>query len=205
MGKIGKILLVIIGLLLLFGLMRGCSVYNKLVKLDEGVQSQWGNVEAQYQRRMDLINSVIGQIKGSTAFERGTLTDVVEARAKATQMTIDPSKLTEENLKKFQAAQDQLSGSLSRLMMTIERYPDLKTTQQFQDLQAQLEGTENRISNERTKFNEMAKEFNTYQRRFPQVIFARMFGFEKVGYFGAQAGAESGVNVDFSEPKPEGE
>ena len=196
--KIGRIVLIgVLVLLVLLGF-RTCEAYNRLVKLDESVKEQWGNVEAQYQRRMDLINAVIGQIKGSTAFERGTLTDVVEARAKATQMVIDPSKLTKENLEKFQAAQDQLSGSLSRLMMTVERYPDLKTTQH---LQAQLEGTENRIANERRNFNAIAKEFNTYQRRFPQVFFARLFGFDTVGYFGAQPGAEMGVKVDFSEPK----
>lgn len=199
--KAGKIALIAVGVVVLLLVFKGCGAYNQLVKLDEGVKSQWGNVEAQYQRRMDLINSVIGQIKGSTAFERGTLTEVVEARAKATQMTIDPSKLTKENIEQFQAAQDQLSGSLSRLLVTVERYPDLKTTQQFQDLQAQLEGTENRISNERKNFNTIAKEFNTYQRRFPQVFFARLFGFETVGYFGAQAGAEMGVKVDFSEPE----
>lgn len=199
--KIGRIVLIVVLVLLVLLGFRTCEAYNRLVKLDESVKEQWGNVEAQYQRRMDLINAVIGQIKGSTAFERGTLTDVVEARAKATQMVIDPSKLTKENLEKFQAAQDQLSGSLSRLMMTVERYPDLKTTQQFQDLQAQLEGTENRIANERRNFNAIAKEFNTYQRRFPQVFFARFFGFETVGYFGAQAGAEMGVKVDFSEPE----
>lgn len=201
--KAKNIVWVVIGVLVMLLVSKGCSSYNQLVRLDEGVKAQWGNVEAQYQRRMDLINSVIGQIKGSAAFERGTLTEVVEARAKATQTTVDPTKLTKENIEQFQAAQDQLTSSLNRLLVTVERYPDLKTTQQFQDLQAQLEGTENRIANERRNFNTMAKEFNTYQRRFPQVIFARLFGFETVGYFGAQEGAEMGVKVDFSEPEAE--
>lgn len=201
--KTGKIALIVVGVLVILLGIKGCGAYNKLVKLDEGVKGQWGNVETQYQRRMDLINSVIGQIKGSMTFEKGTLTEVVEARAKATQVTVDPTKLTKENIEQFQEAQNQLSSSLSRLLMTVERYPDLKTTQQFQDLQAQLEGTENRIAHERRTFNDMAKEFNTYQRRFPQVLFARLFGFETVGYFGAQAGAEMGVKVDFSEPQTE--
>jgi LemA protein len=171
--------------------------YNKMVSLDEGVTSQWANVENVYQRRMDLIPNLVNTVKGYANFEQQTLVQVIEARAKATSVTIDPTNLTQANLKQFQAAQGELSGALSRLLVTIERYPDLKANQNFLDLQAQLEGTENRIAVERRKFNEMVQAYNSYIRSFPRVIYAGWFGFEKKAYFEADEGAKEVPKVDF--------
>lgn len=199
--KILKPVIIILLILLVFMVFRGCSAYNKMVRLDETVAHQWGQVNNTYQRRADLISSLVSTVQGSAYFEQGTLTEVIEARAKATQVTIDASKLTEDNVKSFQMAQGELSGALSRLLVTIERYPDLKTTQQFQDIMVSLEGTENRINQARNEYNGTVKEYNTYIRRFPQLIFAAIFGFEKRGYFEADAGAERRVNIDFSDLK----
>lgn len=173
------------------------SGFNSMVKKQEAVQAQWAQVENVYQRRADLIPNLVATVKGYAEHEQGTLTAVIEARAKATGVTIDPSNITPEQLAQFQEAQDQLSGALSRLLVSIERYPDLKANENFLALQSQLEGTENRITVERQKFNERAQEYNQYIRMFPRNIIANMFDFEKVGYFKAQAGAETAPKVEF--------
>lgn len=196
--KIVKTIVILLVIGLVFMLFRGCSAYNQMVKLDETVSHQWGLVENAYQRRADLIPSLVSTIKGSSSFEQGTLTGVIEARAKATSVNIDASQLTEQNIQAFQAAQGQLSSALSRLLVTIERYPDLKTTQQFQDMLASLEGTENRIALARNEYNESVQTYNSYIRRFPQLIFARLFDFGVRGYFKSESGAERRVDIDFS-------
>lgn len=173
------------------------SVYNKMVRLDEGVQTAWSQVENVYQRRADLIPNLVATVKGYAAHESETLEGVVNARAKATQMTVDPENLTPEALAKYQAAQGEVSSALGRLMVIAEQYPDLKANQNFRDLQAQLEGTENRITVERQKFNEAARSYNTTVRQFPNNIFAGMFGFDKKSYFEAQSGAEQVPQVEF--------
>lgn len=175
----------------------GVSSYNGLVSAEEGVDAQWAQVENVYQRRADLIPNLVSTVKGYAEFEKNTLTDVIEARSKATSVTIDPSNISEASVAQFQAAQDQLSGALSRLLVTIERYPDLKANKNFLELQAQLEGTENRITVERNKFNEQAKIYNTSIRKFPKNIFAGMFNFERKGYFKAAEGAEQAPVVEF--------
>ena len=173
------------------------SMYNGLVTMDESVNSQWANVETQYQRRADLIPNLVNTVKGYATHEKETLEGVVSARAEATKTTIDPSNLNEESMKKFQAAQGDLSSALSRLMLVIERYPDLKANQNFSELQAQLEGTENRISVERKRFNETAQSYNTYIRSFPTNVLAGMFGFQPKAYFSAESGAEKAPKVEF--------
>jgi len=175
----------------------GTKVYNKMVSNQEAVTSQWGNVETQYQRRADLIPNFVNTVKGAAAFEQETLTQVIEARAKATQVTIDPTKMTAENMQQFQQAQGELSSALSRLMVVVEKYPELRATQNFRDLQVELEGTENRISTERRKFNEVAQLLNTYIKRFPQNIIAGLFGFTAKPYFEAMEGAEKAPEVKF--------
>ncbi|HPV57877.1 MAG TPA: LemA family protein, partial [Tenuifilaceae bacterium] len=171
--------------------------YNNMVTKDEAVTSQWGNVENVYQRRLDLIPNLVNTVKGYAAHEQETFTKVIEARAKATQVNINPQNLNAESLKQFQAAQGELSSALSKLMVVVEQYPDLKANQNFLDLQAQLEGTENRIAVERRKFNEVAQDYNTYIRKFPKNIWASIFGFEKKNYFEAEAGAEKAPEVKF--------
>lgn len=173
------------------------NAYNNMVTEDENVQAAWSQVENVYQRRADLIPNLVATVKGYAAHESQTLENVIAARSKATQITVDPENLTEEALAKFNAAQGELSNALGRLLMLTENYPDLKASQQFSDLQAQLEGTENRITTERMKFNETAKAYNTLIRKFPDNIIASMFGFEKKGYFEAQAGAETAPKVEF--------
>ncbi len=173
------------------------SGYNKMVKMDEAVKSQWAQVENVYQRRADLIPNLVNTVKGYADFEKSTLTQVIEARAKATSVQINANKLDPQSLQKFQAAQDQLSSALSRLMVVVERYPELKANQNFLELQAQLEGTENRIAVERRKFNEETRKYNTYIKRFPQVLYARIFGFGEKGYFKATEGAEKAPEVKF--------
>ncbi len=171
--------------------------YNSMVSLDEQVQSQWAQVQNVYQRRADLIPNLVNTVKGAANFEQETLTKVIEARAKATAVTVDASKLTPESIQKFQAAQGQLTQSLSRLLVSVERYPELKANQNFLELQSQLEGTENRITVERQKFNEVTQEYNAKIRKFPSNITASMFGFEKKGYFEAAAGSEKTPQVQF--------
>lgn len=179
----------------LFGWVK--NSYNKMVTEDENVQAAWSQVENVYQRRADLIPNLVATVKGYAAHESQTLENVIAARSKATQVTVDPSSLTEEAIAKFNAAQGELTNALGRLLMITENYPDLKANQQFSELQAQLEGTENRITTERMKFNETAKGYNTLIRSFPTNILASMFGFEKKGYFEAQAGAETAPKVEF--------
>jgi LemA protein len=184
--------------IVVFGIVSwGIHAYNRMVKMQELVTSQWGNVETHYQRRSDLIPNFVNTVKGAANFEQATLTQVIEARAKATQVTIDPSKMTAANMQQFQAAQGELSSALSRLMVVVEQYPEIKATQNFRDLQVELEGTENRISVERRKFNEVAQAFNTYIRQFPQNIIAGMHGFTAKPYFEAQEGAEKAPEVKF--------
>jgi LemA protein len=175
----------------------GRKTYNGMVTMQESVTSQWGNVQTAYQRRSDLIPNFVNTVKGAANFEQTTLTQVIEARAKATSVTIDPTKMTADNMQQFQAAQGQLSSALARLMVVVEQYPELKATQNFRDLQVELEGTENRISVERRKFNEVAQTYNTNIKSFPQNILAGMFGFQQKPYFEASAGAEKAPEVKF--------
>ena len=175
----------------------GISKYNGLVNKDEAVNGQWANVENQYQRRADLIPNLVATVKGYATHESETLEGVIAARAKATQVTIDPENVTPEKLQQYQAAQGELSSALGKLLMITENYPDLKANQNFIELQAQLEGTENRISTERTKFNDLSKDFNTSIRRFPTNIIASMAGFEKRAYFEAEEGSEKAPEVKF--------
>ncbi|MHA7130563.1 LemA family protein [Algoriphagus namhaensis] len=176
---------------------KAVGTYNQLVQMDESVSGQWAEVETQYQRRADLIPNLVNTVKGYADFEQETLTGVIEARAKATSVTIDPTNLNENNLAQFQEAQDQLSGALSRLLVSVERYPDLKANQNFLELQAQLEGTENRIAVARRNFNESVVGYNQYVRQFPNNIFAGWFDFETKGKFEAAAGAENAPSVQF--------
>lgn len=182
---------------ILIAVLWGSRVYNGMVTMQEGVTSQWGNVETQYQRRADLIPNFVNTVKGAAEFEQSTLTQVIEARAKATQVTIDPTNMTAENMQQFQAAQGELSSALSRLMVVVEKYPELRATQNFRDLQVELEGTENRISVERRKFNEVALQYNTYIRRFPQNFMAGIFGFDAKPYFESMEGSEKAPEVKF--------
>ncbi|MCX2740713.1 LemA family protein [Pontibacter anaerobius] len=171
--------------------------YNTMVEKDETVESQWANVQNAYQRRADLIPNLVNTVKGAANFEQETLTQVIEARAKATSVNISPDNLTPENIQRFQQAQGELSGALSRLLVSVERYPELKANQNFLELQAQLEGTENRIAVERRKFNETVQDYNSYIRSFPRNLIAGMFDFEKKGYFEAEASAQQAPTVEF--------
>ena len=173
------------------------NTYNNLVTSEEATTSAWSQVENVYQRRADLIPNLVATVKGYAAHESETLESVVAARAKATQVAIDPENLSAEQIAKYNEAQGELGNALGRLLMIQENYPDLKANQNFRDLQAQLEGTENRIATERMKFNQAVKDYNTMIRRFPKNIFASMFGFEKKGYFEANAGAENAPKVEF--------
>ena len=175
----------------------GVKMNNRFVTLEEGVQGQWANVENVYQRRADLIPNLVNTVKGYADFEQETLMGVIEARSKATSVTIDPTNLTPESLAAFQEAQDGLGGALSRLLVTVERYPDLKANQNFLELQAQLEGTENRITVERRKFNELVRAFNTGIRKFPAAIIAGITSRSKMGYFEAKEGSDVAPVVEF--------
>lgn len=173
-----------------------CS-YNSMVKMDENVKAKWGAVQSQYQRRSDLVPNLVNTVKGAANFEKSTLTDVINARAKATSVQVDPSKLTPESIKAFQAAQGQLSSALGRLMVVTENYPQLKSNENFLGLQAQLEGTENRINVARLDFNTAVQEYNSKIRSFPANITAKMFSFAPKGYFEAEAGADKAPKVQF--------
>jgi LemA protein len=190
------ILLVILGAFLLL-IFNGCGSYNSMVSKQEATSAAWGQVENVYQRRLDLIPNLVNTVKGVANFEQKTLTDVINARASASQMKVDASKLSPEQIQKFQSSQGELSQALGRLMVVAEQYPQLKATQNFLELQSQLEGTENRIAVERQKFNEIVKDYNTYVRKFPQVLYAGIFGFDKKGYFEATAGADKAPEVKF--------
>jgi LemA protein len=173
------------------------SSYNGLVNKQEAVNSQWATVESQYQRRMDLIPNLVNTVKGYAEFEQETLTKVIEARSNATAVKIDPTNLTPEKLAQFQQAQEGVTSALSRLLVVVEKYPDLKANQNFLDLQSQLEGTENRIAVERKRFNDVVNTYNSAVRTFPGVIVAKITGFERKGYFEAAEGAETAPTVDF--------
>lgn len=186
-------------LLILFAaaaMLSSCG-YNSIVQKEEAIAKSWASVETQYQRRNDLIPNLVNTVKGYADFEQETLTEVIEARSKATSIQVDPENLNPESIQKFQEAQSQVSGALSRLLVTVERYPELKASQQFRQLQAQLEGTANRISVARDKFNEAVRNYNTYIRQFPKNITANIFGFEEKGYFESEAGAEEVPEVEF--------
>lgn len=174
------------------------SSYNSLVGVRAEARTAWSNVESSYQRRNDLIGNLVKTVQGAADFERGTLTDVIEARSKATAVTVDPSNITPEQLAQFQQAQAGVSGALSRLLVSVERYPDLKANQNFRDLQSQLEGTENRINVERNRYNEAANEYEIKTESFPGNIFAGLFGFEKMARFKAEEGAEKAPEVEFN-------
>lgn len=197
MSKTLKTILVIVGIVIVLAAIF-VKPYNNMVQKDEECSKAWANVENAYQRRMDLIPNLVKTVQGAADYEKGTLTEVIEARAKATSVQIDPNNLTEESIAKFQAAQDQLSSALSRLMVVVERYPELKANQNFLELQAQLEGTENRISVERGKFNETVNDYNSYIRKFPNNIIAGLFNFDKKGYFKATEGADKAPDVEFN-------
>ena len=171
--------------------------YNKLVQQEEQVETEWAQVENQYQRRIDLIPNLVATVKGYATHEQETLQGVIDARARATQVTVDPSNTTPEQLAAFQAAQGELSQALGRLLAVAESYPDLKANENFRDLQQQLEGTENRIAVARQMFNDTARKYNTEIRRFPKNIIAGAFGFEKKPYFEAEDGAEKAPKVEF--------
>ncbi|MEX2514380.1 MAG: LemA family protein [Cyclobacteriaceae bacterium] len=188
---------IIIALIGIFVYTKAVGVYNTFVQTEETVNGQWAEVETQYQRRADLIPNLVNTVKGYADFEQETLTGVIEARAKATSITLQADDLTPENIARFQEAQDQLSGSLSRLLVAVERYPDLKANQNFLELQAQLEGTENRIAVARRNFNQSVQGFNSNLRTFPNNVFAGWYGFESKGYFEAAAGAENAPTVEF--------
>ena len=173
------------------------SSYNGMVKMDEEVSSAWSNVENQYQRRADLIPNLVNVVKGYASHEKETFEAVVSARSKATQVTVDPENLTPEKLQEYQKAQGELGATLGRLLAVTESYPELKANENFKELQAQLEGTENRISVERRNFNEIARTYNSAIRTFPRSIIAGMFGFEKRPYFEAEEGANKAPEVKF--------
>ncbi len=183
-------------LILLIPFLSGCG-YNRMIELEEAVSSQWAQVENAYQRRSDLIPNLVNTVKGYADFEQETLTQVIEARAKATSVNVNPENLDASSIEQFQQAQEGLSSALSRLMVVVERYPELKANQNFLDLQAQLEGTENRIAVERRKFNDATRNYNQYIRKFPQLIVASIFGFDKKEYFEAREGSETPPTVEF--------
>ena len=189
-----------LGVLIFFAIVAivwGVSIYNGLVKEQENVEKAWGNVENVYQRRADLIPNLVETVKGYAKHEQETLEGVIEARANATKVTIDPTNMTPEDLQKYQAAQGDVTNALSKLIAVAEAYPDLKANQNFLELQSQLEGTENRITVERNKFNEAAQTYNTKRRTFPTNIIAGIFGFGDKPYFQAQEGADKAPKVDF--------
>lgn len=202
-----KVALGCLGLVVLAGILVVLTIfggYNKLVGLSQAVDAQWAQVQNVYQRRADLIPNLVQTVAGSANFEKSTLTEITQARASVGQVKLDPSKAPEDQaqLQKFQQAQDGLSSALSRLLVVVERYPELKSNTNFRDLQAQLEGTENRISVERGKFNEAVQGYNTRVKRFPTVLYASMLGFGPKAYFVATAGSETPpkVSFDFSSP-----
>ena len=195
---------VVVGLLLIAIVVGigGCGTYNRIVSLQQGTESAWAQVENQYKRRTDLIPNLVQTVQGAANFERTTLNEVIQARASATQVKVDPANITPAQLQEFEKAQGQLSSALSRLLVTVERYPELKANANFRDLQAQIEGTENRIAVERQKFNTAVQTYNTAIRQIPGSLVARFGGFAPKPYFSAPAGAENPppVNFDFNKP-----
>lgn len=193
MKNLSYILLILAGAMIL----TGCQGYNRMVEKQEAVTSQWGNVQNAYQRRADLIPNLVNTVKGYAAHEQETFTQVTEARARATQTVVDPENLTEEALQEYQQAQNQVGQALGRLLLIQENYPELKANQNFLALQDELAGTENRISVERNRFNEMARDYNAYIRKFPQVIYAGWFKFQPKAYFEAVPEAQNAPIVEF--------
>lgn len=191
--SVTAIVLIVLAVIVVWGI----GAYNSLVKNEEGVKSAWSQVENVYQRRADLIPNLVATVKGYATHESATLEGVVEARAKATQMTVNVDDLSEEKIAEFQKAQGELGSALGRLMAITEAYPDLKANENFRDLQAQLEGTENRIAVERKAYNQVAQEYNTSIRVFPRNIIASVFGFKVKGYFEAEEGAQTAPKVEF--------
>jgi LemA protein len=193
----GNLSLIIIGAIVVIFVFWGCGSYNSLVKEDENVKQSWNNVNTEYQKRADLVDNLVNTVKGAANFERGTLTDVINARAKATSINVSADQLTPDNLAKFQQAQTQLSGALGRLLVVSENYPQLKANQNFLQLQGQLEGIENDIRNARKVFNDRVNAYNTKVRTFPANIFAGMFGFHPREGFKADEGAQKAPKVQF--------
>ena len=194
----GKILAIVVVIVLVFLVITGVSGYNRVVKLDQGVSQSWSQVENQYQRRADLIPNLVETVKGAANFEQETLTRVIEARAKATQVQITSEQLEDpEALKRFEQAQGELSSALSRLLVTVEQYPELKANANYLALQDELAGTENRIGNERRRFTETVQTYNTAVKSFPMNMLAGMFGFHPKAYFEAKEGAEEAPKVNF--------
>ena len=185
--------IILIALAVIFGV----RVYNSTIGLEENVEEAWAKVESSYQRRSDLIGNLVKTVQGAADFEKSTLESVINARAKATSINIDPTNITPEQLQQFNQAQSGLSSALSRLLVTVERYPDIKANQNFLELQSQLEGTENRINVARDRFNETVKPYNKHIRTFPNNLLAGMFGFEKKAYFEAEEGSEKSPDVEF--------
>ena len=173
------------------------GVYNTAVQKEESAKTAWSQVENAYQRRNDLIPNLVSTVRGAADFERETLSDVIEARSRATSVNVDADNLNEAQMEQFQQAQQQVSSSLSRLLVTVERYPELRATQNFQQLQSQLEGTENRINVERNRYNESVNDYNIYIRQFPNNMIAGMYGFDAMPRYEAEAGAETAPEVDF--------
>lgn len=186
-----------LALILICALTLSSCGYNSMVEKEEAVNTAWSNVENQYQRRADLIPNLVNTVKGYASHEQETLESVVNARSKATQITLNADELTPEKLKAYQAAQGEVGSALSRLLAVTENYPELRANENFQELQAQLEGTENRISVERRNFNQVTQDYNTYIRKFPNNLFAGMFGFDKKPYFEAEAGSQKAPEVKF--------
>lgn len=193
----GTISLIVIGAIILILVGGSLTSYNSLVAKDEAVTNAWANVQAQYQRRADLIPNLVNTVKGYAKHESSTLENVVAARAKATQLTVSADDLTPEKMKQIQAAQSELSQAIGRLLMVSEQYPDLKANENFSELQAQLEGTENRITESRQQYNNLVQEYNVSVRRFPANIVAGLFGFDKKTPFEAEAGASKAPTVEF--------
>jgi len=191
-----KNLLIVIAVVVVLALMGGCS-YNGMVKSDENVKGKWGEVQTQYQRRSDLIPNLVSTVKGEANFEKGTLTEVTNARARATSIQVDPTKLTPEAIQQYQQAQGQLSTALGRLLVASENYPTLRANDAFRGLQVQLEGTENRISVARRDFNESVQAYNSKIRTFPANITAKLFGFSEKGYFQSESGSDKAPKVQF--------
>ncbi|MBS1917469.1 MAG: LemA family protein [Bacteroidetes bacterium] len=194
------VLFIILGFIVLLVGCGGCGAINfqkKAVQMDENVKGKWGNVQSDYQRRADLIPNLVNTVKGAANFEQQTLINVIEARAKATQVKIDANDLSPDKIAQFQQAQGQLSGALGKLLAVVENYPDLKATQNFRDLQAQLEGTENRIKVSRNDFNTAVQDYNSYIRQFPNNIYSGFMKFQTKGYFQSDAGSEKAPNVNF--------
>lgn len=189
------LIIIVIGIIVIWRFTAGFN--NTAVAKEENAKLAWSNVESSYQRRNDLIGNLVKTVEGAADFERGTLTEVIEARAKATSVTVDADNLSASQIQQYQEAQQGVTSALSRLLVTVERYPDLKANQNFLQLQSQLEGTENRINVARDRFNEAVTDYNTYIRVFPNNLFAGMFGFERMERFQADAGAENAPEVEF--------